>query len=57
LFIQNVPGRKVNVLWGHTIGHSTQIKKLYMDMYLIPNGFRDKAISQYSSKIVDKEDI
>jgi hypothetical protein len=32
-------------------------KKLYMYMYLILNGFRDRAISRYSSKIVDKKDI
>jgi hypothetical protein len=32
-------------------------KKLFMYMCLIPDGFLDRAISLYSSKIVDKEDI
>jgi hypothetical protein len=53
--IQGVPGRKVNILGGHSIGHSKQ--KVYMYMCPIPNGFRDRAISLYSSSIVDKKDI
>jgi hypothetical protein len=32
-------------------------KKLYMYMYPTPNGFRDTAISLYSSKIDDKKEI
>jgi hypothetical protein len=32
-------------------------KKLYMYMCPIPNGFRDRAISLYRSKIVDKKEI
>jgi hypothetical protein len=40
---------------GHSIGHSKQ--KLYTYMCPIPNGFRDRAISLYSSKIVDKKEI
>jgi hypothetical protein len=32
-------------------------KKVYMYMCSIPNGFRDRAISLYSSKIVDKKQI
>jgi hypothetical protein len=32
-------------------------KKLYMCMCHIPNGFRDTAISLYSSKFVDKKEI
>jgi hypothetical protein len=32
-------------------------KKVYMYMCPIPNGFRDRAISLYSSKIVDKNEI
>jgi hypothetical protein len=32
-------------------------KKVYMYMCPIPNGFRDRAISLYSSKIVDKKKI
>jgi hypothetical protein len=55
LYIQSVPGRKVSILGGHTIGHSKQ--KVYMYMCPIPNGFRDRAISLYSSKIFDKKEI
>jgi hypothetical protein len=40
--IQSVPGGKVNILGGHTIGHSK--KKIYMNMCPIPNSFRDRAI-------------
>jgi hypothetical protein len=32
-------------------------KKVYMYMCPIPNSFLDRAISLYSSKIVDKEQI
>jgi hypothetical protein len=32
-------------------------KKVYMHMCPIPNGFRDRAISLYISKIVDKKAI
>jgi hypothetical protein len=39
--IQNVPGGKVNILGGPSIGHSKQ--KLYMNMCPIPNGFQDTA--------------
>jgi hypothetical protein len=53
--IQGVPGRKVNIVGGHSIGHSQQ--NLYMYMCPISNGFRDRAISLYSSKIVDKKEI
>jgi hypothetical protein len=42
-FIQGVPGGKVNILVGDSIGHSKQ-KKLYMNMCPIPNGFRDRDI-------------
>jgi hypothetical protein len=44
---------KVNVLGGHSIGHSK--KNLYMYVCPIPNGFWDRDISLYSSKIVDKK--
>jgi hypothetical protein len=54
-FIQSVPGGKVNILGGHSIGHSKQ--KVYMYVCLIPKDFRDRAISLYSSKIVDKKEI
>jgi hypothetical protein len=52
--IQNVPQEKVNILGGHSIGHSKQ--KLCMYMCPIPNGFRDRAISLYISKIIDKKE-
>jgi hypothetical protein len=32
-------------------------KKMYVYMCPIPNGFRDRAISLYNSKIVDKKEI
>jgi hypothetical protein len=50
-----VAGGKVNILGGHSIGHSKQ--NVYMYMCAIPNGFRDRAIALYSSKIVDKKEI
>jgi hypothetical protein len=53
--IQSVPGGRVNILGGHSIRHLS--KKVYMHMCPIPNGFRDRIISPYSSKIVDKKDI
>jgi hypothetical protein len=48
--IQSVPGGKVNILGGHSIGHSKQ-EIVYMYMCPIPNGFSDRDISLYSSKI------
>jgi hypothetical protein len=54
----SVPGGKVSILGGHNISHSKQKKKkVYIYMCPIPNGFRDRAISLYSYKIVDKKDI
>jgi hypothetical protein len=47
-YIQSVSGGKVNILGGHSIGHSNQ--NLYMYMFSISNGFRDRAISLYNSK-------
>jgi hypothetical protein len=52
---QDVPGGKVNILGGHSIGRSEQ--KVCVYMCPIPNGFRDTAISLYSSIIVDKKEI
>jgi hypothetical protein len=46
-YVQSVPGGKVNILGGHSLGHSKQ--KVYMQMRPILNGFRDRAISLYSS--------
>jgi hypothetical protein len=49
------PRRKGHdILGGHNIGRSKQ--KLYMYICPIPNGFRVKAISLYSSKIVNKKE-
>jgi hypothetical protein len=50
-----VPGGKANVLGGQSIGHSKQ--NVYMYMCPIPKGFRDRAISLYSSKTADKREI
>jgi hypothetical protein len=49
--IQNVPGGKVSILEGHSIGHSKQ--KIYMYMCPVPYGFRNRAISLCSSKITE----
>jgi hypothetical protein len=49
------PRRKVSILGGHSIGYSKQ--KVYMCMCPIPNCFWDRAISLYSSKILDKKEI
>jgi hypothetical protein len=54
--IRDVSRGKVNILGGHSIGHSKQ-KKVYMYMCPILNGFRDRGISLYSYKIVDKKEI
>jgi hypothetical protein len=40
-FIQSVPGGEINILGGHSIGHSK--KKIYVNMCPIPNGFRYSA--------------
>jgi hypothetical protein len=55
-YIQSVSGEKFYILGGHSTTQSQQ-KKLYMYMCHIPNGFRDRAISLYSSRIVDKKEI
>jgi hypothetical protein len=55
IFIQGVLGGRVNILRGHNIGHSKQI--VFMYMCPIPNGFRDRVISLYSYKIVEKNEI
>jgi hypothetical protein len=52
--MQGAPGDMVNILGGHSIGHSKQ--KVYMYMCPIPNGFRDRAISLHSSEIPDKKE-
>jgi hypothetical protein len=52
--IRDILGGEVNILGCHSIGHPKQ-KKVYM--YTCPNGFRDRAISLYSSKTLDKKEI
>jgi hypothetical protein len=52
--IQNVLGGKINILGGHSTGHSKQ--NVYMYMCPIPDGFWDRAISLDSPKIVDKKE-
>jgi hypothetical protein len=42
---------------GRSRYRSFQAENMYMYMCPIPNGFRDRAISLYSSKIVDKKEI
>jgi hypothetical protein len=44
-----------SVCGGHGNGRSKQ--RVYMCMCPIPNGFRNRAISLYSSKIVDMKEI
>jgi hypothetical protein len=39
-----VPGRKVSILEGHSIGHSNPKKGVYRYTCPIPNGFRDRAM-------------
>jgi hypothetical protein len=41
------PRRKVNILGGHSIGHSKQ-KRVHVRVSY-PNGFRNRAISLYST--------
>jgi hypothetical protein len=46
-----------SIFWEATVSVILSKKKVYMYMCLIPNGFRDRAISLYSSKTVDKNEI
>jgi hypothetical protein len=47
---------EVSVFW-EVIVSVILNKKLYMYMCPIPNGFRGRVISLYSSRIVDKKEI
>jgi hypothetical protein len=49
----HVPGGKINILG--IIVLVILSKKAYMYMCPIPNSFQDRAISLYSSKIVDRD--
>jgi hypothetical protein len=51
--IQSVPEGKVNILGGFSIGILS--KKLCMYMCPIPSDFRERPISLYNSKTVDKK--
>jgi hypothetical protein len=51
--IQNVPRGMVNILESHGIGHIKQ--KVYLYMCHKPNRFGERAISLYSSRIVDEK--
>jgi hypothetical protein len=53
IYLYKVSQKKVNIRGHLNVGHS----KNYMYTCRIPNGFRDTAISLYSSKIVDKKEI
>jgi hypothetical protein len=46
----------VSIVGGHNIGNSEQ-KSVYVYMWPIPNGFQNRAISRYSSKIIDEKEI
>jgi hypothetical protein len=54
--MQTIKIGKVTIFW-EVIVSVILSKKVYMYMCPIPNGFRDKAISLYSSEIVDKKEI
>jgi hypothetical protein len=55
---KNIQCPRVSILEGHSIGHSKQkIIYVYIYMCYIPNCFQDRAISLFSSKIVDKKEI
>jgi hypothetical protein len=42
--IQGVPGEKINILGRHIIRHSKQ-QNVYVHVWTIPNGFRDRTAS------------
>jgi hypothetical protein len=48
----------MSIFWGVTVS-AILSKKVYIYIYMcpIPNGFRDRDISLYNSKIVDKKEI
>jgi hypothetical protein len=54
--ILQVSQEERSIFWEVTVSVILS-KKVYMYMYPIPNGFRDRAISLYSSIIVDKKEI
>jgi hypothetical protein len=54
LKLYSVSQEERSVFW-ELIVSAILSKKVYMHMCPIPNGFRDRAISLHSSKIVDKQ--
>jgi hypothetical protein len=51
-----MPQSEMSIFWEVRVS-VTLSKKMYMYMCPIANGFRDRGISLYSSKIVDKKEI
>jgi hypothetical protein len=47
----------MSILWEVIVSIILSKKKVSMHMSLIPNGFRDRAVSLYNSNIVDKNEI
>jgi hypothetical protein len=56
LWVYRVSQEKRSIFWEATVSVILS-KKMYIYMCPIPNGFRDRANSVYSSKIVDKKEI
>jgi hypothetical protein len=55
-YIHRVCQEEMSIFW-EVIVSVILSKKCYMYMCPIPNGFRNRVISLYSSKIVDKKEI
>jgi hypothetical protein len=55
-YIYRMSQEERSVFWAVTVLVILS-RKVYMYMCPIPNGFQDKAISLYSSKIVGKKEI
>jgi hypothetical protein len=56
IVVYKVSQEERSIFW-EVIVSVIRSKKVQMYMCPIPNGFRDRAISLYSSKIVDKKEI
>jgi hypothetical protein len=55
-YLYRVSQKERSIFWD-VILSVIQSKNLYMYMCPVPNGFRDRAVSLYSSKTVDKKEI
>jgi hypothetical protein len=53
--IQSVPGGKVNILGGPSIGHSKKLLYMYEYMCPIPKGFRDRGVD-VTAPIKERQD-